>query len=36
MAALSNYLESGLLHHIFKGQTFSAPSVGGIVEKYRE
>jgi hypothetical protein len=30
MAALSNYLESGLLHHIFKGQTFSAPSVIAI------
>ena len=30
MAALSNYLESGLLHHIFKGETFSAPSVIAI------
>jgi len=26
MAALSNYLESGLLHHIFRGQDFPKPS----------
>ena len=26
MAALSDYLESGLLHHIFLGQTFEKPS----------
>jgi len=26
MAALSDYLESGLLHHIFRGQSFSKPS----------
>jgi len=25
MAALSDYLESGLLHHIFRGETFSKP-----------
>ena len=26
MAALSDYLESGLLHHIFRGQSFAKPS----------
>ena len=26
MAALSDYLESGLLHHIFRGETFEKPS----------
>jgi hypothetical protein len=26
MAALSDYLESGLLHHIFRGQSFPKPS----------
>lgn len=26
MAALSDYLESGLLHHIFRGETFNKPS----------
>lgn len=26
MAALSDYLESGLLHHIFRGQSFSKPT----------
>ena len=26
MTALSDYLESGLLHHIFRGQTFNKPS----------
>lgn len=26
MSALSDYLESGLLHHIFRGQSFSKPS----------
>ena len=26
MAALSDYLESGLLHHIFRGETFAQPS----------
>jgi len=26
MAALSDYLESGLLHHMFRGQTFPKPS----------
>ena len=26
MAALSDYLESGLLHHIFLGQAFEKPS----------
>tara|TARA_R100001377_G_scaffold5236_1_gene3026 strand:+ start:3785 stop:4288 length:504 start_codon:yes stop_codon:yes gene_type:complete len=25
MAALSDYLESGLLHHIFRGETFAKP-----------
>ena len=29
MAALSDYLESGLLHHIFRGEAFEKPS--GIV-----
>jgi len=26
MAALSDYLESGLLHHIFRGETFAKPT----------
>ena len=26
MTALSDYLESGLLHHIFRGQDFNKPS----------
>ena len=26
MASLSDYLESGLLHHIFRGESFSKPS----------
>ena len=26
MAALSDYLESGLLHHVFRGETFAKPS----------
>ena len=26
MAALSDYLESGLLHHIFRGQSFAKPT----------
>ena len=26
MSALSDYLESGLLHHIFRGQSFAKPS----------
>lgn len=26
MAALSDYLESGLLHHVFRGQTFAKPT----------
>ena len=26
MAALSDYLESGLLHHVFRGQSFPKPS----------
>lgn len=26
MSALSDYLESGLLHHIFRGQSFAMPS----------
>ena len=26
MAALSDYLESGLLHHVFRGETFNKPS----------
>jgi len=26
MAALSDYLESGLLHHIFRGETFAKPA----------
>lgn len=26
MAALSDYLESGLLHHIFRGQSFTKPN----------
>lgn len=26
MAALSDYMESGLLHHVFRGQTFPKPS----------
>ena len=25
MAALSDYLESGLLHHVFKGESFPKP-----------
>ena len=25
MAALSDYLESGLLHHVFRGETFAKP-----------
>ena len=25
MAALSDYLESGLLHHVFRGQSFPKP-----------
>jgi len=27
MAALSDYLESGLLNHVFRGQTFSKPRI---------
>lgn len=30
MAALSDYLESGLLHHMFRGQTFPKPSTIAI------
>ena len=26
MAALSDYLESGLLHHVFRGGSFAKPS----------
>jgi hypothetical protein len=26
MAALSDYLESGLLHHVFRGETFAKPT----------
>ena len=26
MAAISDYLESGLLHHLFRGETFAKPS----------
>ena len=30
MAALSDYLESGLLHHMFRGDIFNKPSGIGI------
>ena len=30
MAALSDYLESGLLNHIFRGQTFTKPTTIAI------
>lgn len=30
MAALSDYLESGLLHHVFRGQSFPKPSAIAI------